>query len=43
MGRATQGVKVIRIQDKESIADVTVISREESIDEDNLEEDRKDS
>lgn len=33
MGRATQGVKVIRIQDKESIADVTVISREESIDE----------
>ncbi len=33
MGRATQGVKVIRIQEKESIADVTVISREESIDE----------
>jgi len=33
MGRATQGVKVIRIQDKESIADVTVIRREESIDE----------
>ncbi len=33
MGRATQGVKVIRIQDKESIADVTVISREESVDE----------
>ncbi len=33
MGRATQGVKVIRINDKESIADVTVISREESIDE----------
>jgi DNA gyrase subunit A len=33
MGRATQGVKVIRIQDKESIADVTVISRQESIDE----------
>ena len=33
MGRATQGVKVIRIQDKESIADVTVIRREEAIDE----------
>ena len=33
MGRATQGVKVIRINDKESIADVTVIRREESIDE----------
>ncbi len=30
MGRATQGVKVIRIDDKESIADVAVISREES-------------
>ncbi|MBK8370098.1 MAG: DNA gyrase subunit A [Saprospiraceae bacterium] len=33
MGRATQGVKVIRLSDKESIADVTVIRREESIDE----------
>jgi DNA gyrase subunit A len=33
MGRATQGVKVIRIQDDESIADVTVIRREESVDE----------
>lgn len=33
MGRATQGVKVIRINDKESIADVTVIRREEGADE----------
>ena len=33
MGRATQGVKVIRLSDKESIADVTVIRREESVDE----------
>ena len=33
MGRATQGVKVIRIQENESIADVTVIRREEAIDE----------
>jgi DNA gyrase subunit A len=33
MGRATQGVKVIRIGDKETIADVTVIRREETIDE----------
>lgn len=33
MGRAVQGVKVIRIQDKESIADVTVIRREEAINE----------
>ena len=33
MGRATQGVKVIRIHDKESIADVTVIRREETVDE----------
>jgi DNA gyrase subunit A len=33
MGRATQGVKVIRINDKESIADVTVIRRVEAIDE----------
>jgi len=33
MGRATQGVKVIRINEKESIADVTVIRREEVIDE----------
>jgi DNA gyrase subunit A len=33
MGRATQGVKVIRIQDNESIADVTVIRREETLDE----------
>ena len=33
MGRATQGVKVIRINDKEFIADVTVIRREEAIDE----------
>jgi DNA gyrase subunit A len=31
MGRATQGVKVIRIHDKESIADVTVIRREETV------------
>ena len=30
MGRATQGVKVIKIQDSQSIADVTVIRREES-------------
>ncbi|MCZ2336627.1 MAG: hypothetical protein LC127_00235 [Chitinophagales bacterium] len=29
MGRATQGVKVIRIGDNESIADVTVIRRDE--------------
>jgi DNA gyrase subunit A len=33
MGRATQGVKVIRIDDKESIADVAVITREDSNDE----------
>lgn len=33
MGRATQGVKVIRIEDKQSIADVAVIRREENIDE----------
>ncbi|MGB4841043.1 MAG: DNA gyrase subunit A [Saprospiraceae bacterium] len=33
MGRATQGVKVIRIQDNESIADVTVIRRVEILDE----------
>jgi DNA gyrase subunit A len=33
MGRATQGVKVIRLGDKESIADVTVIRREENSDE----------
>jgi DNA gyrase subunit A len=33
MGRATQGVKVIRIQENESIADVTVIRREEENDE----------
>ncbi|MBK9254170.1 MAG: DNA gyrase subunit A [Saprospiraceae bacterium] len=33
MGRATQGVKVIRIQEKESIADVTVIRRVEQVDE----------
>ena len=30
MGRATQGVKIIRIDEKESIADVAVITREES-------------
>ncbi|MEZ4911142.1 MAG: DNA gyrase subunit A [Saprospiraceae bacterium] len=30
MGRATQGVKVIKIQENQSIADVTVIRREES-------------
>ncbi|MCB9309535.1 MAG: DNA gyrase subunit A [Lewinellaceae bacterium] len=30
MGRATQGVKVIRIQENQSIADVTVIRREET-------------
>lgn len=33
MGRATQGVKVIRIDDKESIADVAVITREDNNDE----------
>ena len=33
MGRATQGVKLIRLQEDESIADVTVIRREEEIDE----------
>lgn len=33
MGRATQGVKVIRIDENESIADVTVIRREEKNDE----------
>lgn len=33
MGRATQGVKVIRIHENESIADVTVIRREEIEDE----------
>jgi DNA gyrase subunit A len=33
MGRATQGVKLIRLQDDESIADVTVIRRVEEIDE----------
>lgn len=33
MGRATQGVKLIRLSDNESIADVTVIRREETIDE----------
>ena len=33
MGRATQGVKVIRISEKESIADVAVIRREETVDE----------
>jgi DNA gyrase subunit A len=33
MGRATQGVKVIRIQENESIADVTVIRREEQSEE----------
>lgn len=33
MGRATQGVKVIRLHDNESIADVTVIRREEKSDE----------
>lgn len=32
MGRATQGVKVIRIEDKESIADVAVIRRDEEDD-----------
>lgn len=31
MGRATQGVKVIKIGDKESIADVTVIRRDEAL------------
>lgn len=30
MGRATQGVKIIRIDEKESIADVAIITREES-------------
>nr|HRO73998.1 DNA gyrase C-terminal beta-propeller domain-containing protein [Saprospiraceae bacterium] len=30
MGRATQGVKVIRIEENVNIADVAVISREES-------------
>ncbi|MCE2790246.1 MAG: DNA gyrase subunit A [Saprospiraceae bacterium] len=33
MGRATQGVKVIRIQENETIADVTVIQRDEKSDE----------
>ncbi|MBK8620440.1 MAG: DNA gyrase subunit A [Saprospiraceae bacterium] len=33
MGRATQGVKIIRIHENESIADVTVIRREEIEDE----------
>lgn len=33
MGRATSGVKLIRLQDDESIADVTVIRREEDSDE----------
>ncbi len=33
MGRATQGVKVIRIGENEKIADIAVISREESEDE----------
>ena len=33
MGRATQGVKVIRIAESEIIADVTVISREQNSDE----------
>ncbi len=33
MGRATQGVKVIRIEDKQSIADVAVIRREENVEE----------
>lgn len=33
MGRATQGVKVIRIDENESIADVTVIRREDKSDE----------
>lgn len=33
MGRATQGVKLIRLEESESIADVTVIRREENSDE----------
>ncbi len=33
MGRATQGVKVIRLKDSESIADVTVINKSEESDE----------
>ncbi len=33
MGRATQGVKVIRLKDSESIADVTVIAKNEESDE----------
>ncbi len=33
MGRATQGVKVIRIDEKQSIADVAVIRRDENIEE----------
>jgi hypothetical protein len=33
MGRATQGVKVIRIDKDQSIADVAVIRREEHSDE----------
>jgi DNA gyrase subunit A len=33
MGRATQGVKVIRLSDKEAIADVTVIRRDEAAEE----------
>ena len=33
MGRATQGVKVIRLDAKDEIADVTVVAREEETDE----------
>jgi len=33
MGRATQGVKVIRVDEKQSIADVAVIRRDENVEE----------
>ncbi len=40
MGRATQGVRVIKINDGDSIADIAITSREEEVDEnDGLEED----
>lgn len=37
MGRNTQGVKVIRLDEKDSIADVAVVAHEEDTDIDNLE------
>ncbi len=33
MGRATQGVKLIRLDAKDQIADVAVVDRDETIDE----------